>query len=208
MFRGEINNPVAIMIDDEELIQRISKKDPEAFEHFVKRYQSMVLNICYGLLGDYHQAEETAQDVFVQIFQKALSFRHESKVSTWVYRIAVNQSLNMIRREQKLRWMRKKSFTWVDEYQAEKIPTEPQKNEPTVLLEQKESIQNLRKVVNSLSNKQKTAFILNQFEGLSAEEISEILKVPLNTVEVRIHRAKRKLQSILTGQIKKNRSGK
>lgn len=193
------------MIDDEELIQRISKKDPEAFEQFVKRYQSKILNICYGLLGDYHQAEETAQDVFVQIFQKALSFRYESKVSTWVYRIAVNRSMNIIRREKKLKWIKKKDFTW--EYQSEKIPAVSQKNEPAALLEQKESIQNLRKAVDSLSDKQKTAFILNQFEGLSADEISEILKVPLNTVEVRIHRAKRKLQSILTGQIKKNRSG-
>jgi RNA polymerase sigma-70 factor, ECF subfamily len=191
------------MLDDEELIRRISDKDSEAFEQFVLRYQSKVLNICYGFLGDYQQAEEAAQDVFVQIFQKALSFRHESKVSTWIYRIAVNRSLNLIRHERKLKWIKKVGLNQLDEYQAEKIPFEHQNNEPPVLLERKETMQSLRKAIDRLSNKQKTAFILHQFEGLSIEEISEILNVSKNTVEVRIHRAKRKLQYILTGQIKK-----
>ncbi|MBN2245042.1 MAG: RNA polymerase sigma factor [Candidatus Aminicenantes bacterium] len=191
------------MLDDEELIRRISKKDSEAFEQFVLRYQSKVLNLCYGLLDDYQQAEEAAQDVFVQIFQKALTFRHESKVSSWVYRIAVNRSLNLIRHEKKLRWMKKAGFTQLDGYQTEKIPIEPYKDEPGALFEQKEAMQSLRKAIDNLSNKQKTVFILNQFEGLSIEEISEILKVSVNTVEVRIHRAKRKLRHILTGQIKK-----
>ena len=192
------------MIDDDELIQRISKKEQTAFEQLVKRYQSMVLNICYGLLGDYHQAEETAQDVFVQVYKKSGSFRHESKISTWIYRIAVNLSLNSIRRNKRLMWIKNIGFSPLDESQAEKIPIGVQIDEPAALLEQKESMQILRKAVNCLPEKQKTTFILNQFEGLSAEEISKILKVPLNTVEVRIHRAKRKLQSVLSHQIKKN----
>ena len=195
------------MIDDDELIQRIYKKDQKAFEQLVKRYQSMILNICYGLLGDYHQAEETAQDVFVQIYKKAGSFRHESKVSTWIYRIAVNLSLNSIRRDKRLRWIKNIDFSHLDESQAEKIPIGGWLNEPAALLEQKESKRILRSAVDHLPHKLKTAFVLNQFEGLSAEEISKILKVPLNTIEVRIHRAKRKLQSILIEQIKKNRSG-
>ena len=86
---------------------------------------------------------------------------------------------------------------------AEKIPIGGWLNEPAALLEQKESKRILRSAVDHLPHKLKTAFVLNQFEGLSAEEISKILKVPLNTIEVRIHRAKRKLQSILIEQIKK-----
>lgn len=192
------------MIDDDELIQRISKKEQTAFEQLVKRYQSMVLNICYGFIGDYHQAEETAQDVFVQIYKKAGSFRHESKVSTWIYRIAVNLSLNSIRRNKRLMWIKNIGFSPLDESQAEKIPIGVQIDEPAALLEQKESKRILRSAVDHLPHKQRTAFILNQFEGLSAEEISKILKVPINAVEVRIHRAKRKLQSVLSHQIKKN----
>lgn len=195
------------MIDDDELIHRVSKKDPVAFEQLVKRYQSMVLNICLRLLGDYHQAEETAQDVFVQIFQKASSFRHESKVSSWIYRIAVNRSLNMIRRNKRIRWMKNVGFPQLDKYSEEKIQFESKQNGPMILFERKEFRKILQKAVDRLPEKQKAAFILNQFEGLSAEEISEILKVSINNVEVRIHRAKRKLQSILTGQIEKNRSG-
>jgi len=195
------------MIDDDKLIHRISKKDPVAFEQLVKRYQSMVLNICRRLLGDYHQAEETAQDVFVQIFQKASSFRRKSKVSTWIYRIAVNRSLNMIRRNKRIRWMKDVGFSQLDKYSEEKIQFESKQNGPMELFERKEFRQILQKAVDRLPEKQKAAFILNQFEGLSAEEISEILKVSINNVEVRIYRAKRKLQSFLIDQIKKNRSG-
>lgn len=190
------------MLDDEELICRISEKDSEAFEQLVQRYKSMVLNICYGLLGDYHQAEEAAQDVFVQILQKACFFRHESKASTWIYRIAVNHSLNIIRRNKRLRWMKNMGLFKLDKYPEEKIPIESKGNQPMELLERKEFMRILNEAVDSLPEKQKTAFILNQFEGFTAEEISEILKVSINNVEVRIHRAKRKLQSILTHLIK------
>jgi len=192
------------MLDDEELICRIAENDSGAFEQLVQRYQSMVLNICYGLLGDYHQAEEAAQDVFVQIYKKAESFRHESKVSTWIYRIAVNLSLNLKRRDRITQWMKNIGFVRIDKYSPERIPFVSKQKNPMELLEQKESMQTLRKAVDRLPEKQKTAFILNQFEGFTAEEISEILEVSINTVEVRIHRAKRKLQGLLTHQIKKN----
>ena len=192
------------MLDDEELICRISKKDTEAFEHFVHRHQSMVLNICYGLLGDYQQAEEAAQDVFVQIFRKAQFFRHESKVSTWIYRIAVNRSLNILRRNKRIRWMKNVGFSQLDKYPQEKIPLESKQNGPMELFERKEFRQILQKAVDRLPEKQKTAFILNQFGGFSAGEISEILEVSINNVEIRIHRAKKKLQSILTHVIRQN----
>jgi len=190
------------MLSDEELVYRISKKDPKAFEQFVSRYQNQVLKICYSFLGDYHRAEDAAQDVFVQIYRKAQSFRSESKVFTWIYRMAVNSSLNIIRKEKRFQWMKKVDFSKSDQYPGEKIPSDSIKNEPEALLEKKERIKVLRKAVNRLPEKQRTAIILNKFEGFSAEEISEILGVSINTVEVRIHRAKRKLQSDLVSLFK------
>jgi len=103
--------------------------------------------------------------------------------------------------------MKNLGFSQLDKYSKQKIQFESKQNGPMILFERKEFRQILQKAVDRLPEKQKAAFILNQFEGLSAEEISEILKVSINNVEVRIHRAKRKLQSFLTDQIKKNRSG-
>jgi len=175
-------------LDDDELIQRISRKDLIAFQELVERYKSFVFNTCYNLIGSYQQAEEAAQDVFFQIYKSAGAFRHQSKMSTWIYRIAVNQSLNAIRSNKRSRWI--KSLTTLE-------TKESSGKEPDKLLEKKELKDLLRDAVDSLPEKQRTAFILNTYENLSPSAIAEILGISSNSVEVRIHRAKKNLQKKL-----------
>lgn len=182
-------------LDDNELIWKIAQKDRVAFQQLVERHKTFVYNTCYNLIGNYQQAEEAAQDVFFQICKSARSFRRKSKVSTWIYRIAVNRSLNIIRQNKRARWI--KSLT---DLEVEATDRE----EPSELFEQKELKDILKAAVDSLSEKQRTAFILNKYENLSSREISEILGIPKNTVEVRIHRAKINLQKKLASLIKKN----
>jgi RNA polymerase sigma-70 factor (ECF subfamily) len=175
-------------LDDDELIRKISHKDLTAFRKLVERHQAFVLHTCFNLIGGYQQAEETAQDVFLQVYQSAGSFRHQSKVSTWIYRIAANRSLNAVRSDKKSR--RIKSLTTLE-------IKESKGKEPGKLLEKKELRGLLRAAVNSLPEKQRTAFILNKYENLSPSEIAEILGISANSVEVRIHRAKKSLQKKL-----------
>ena len=180
-------------LDDDNLIQRISEKDLAAFQRLVERHKALVYNTCYSFIGNHQQAEETAQDVFFQIYKSASVFRHKSKVSTWIYRIAVNRSLNVIRHNKRSRWINNLIDPKTDVSGGE---------EPDKLLEKKEMKDFLRDAVDSLPEKQRTAFILNKYNNLSPKEIAEILGISTNSVEVRIHRAKlnlqKKLASLLT----------
>jgi RNA polymerase sigma-70 factor (ECF subfamily) len=180
-------------LDDDKLIQRIAEKDLTAFQQLVERHKAFVYNTCYNLIGNYQQAEETAQDVFFQVYKSASDFRHKSKVSTWLYRIAVNRSLNVIRHNKRSRWIKGLIDLETEAFEGE---------EPDKLLEKKEMKDLLRDAVDSLPEKQRTVFILNKYESLSSKEIAEILGISTNSVEVRIHRAKlnlqKKLASLLT----------
>jgi RNA polymerase sigma-70 factor (ECF subfamily) len=176
-------------LNDDELIRKISSKDLIALQRLVERHKVFVYNTCYNLIGDHQQAEETAQDVFLRVYKSAGAFRYKSKVSTWIYRIAVNRSLNVIRQNKRSRWL--KSLT--------ELETEaPEGEEPDKLLEKKELKSLLRDAVDSLPEKQRTVFILNKYENLSSREIADILGISTNSVEVRIHRAKINLQKKLS----------
>jgi len=176
-------------LDDDELIQKISQKDLIAFQQLVERHKVFVYNTCCNIIGNYQQAEETAQDVFLQVYKSAGAFRHHSKVSTWIYRIAVNRSLNVIRHNKKIRSIKSLAALEIKESGGK---------EPDKLLEKKELKVLLKAAVDSLPEKQRTAFILNKYENLSPSAIAEILGISTNSVEVRIHRAKIHLQKKLS----------
>lgn len=182
-------------LNDNELIRKISQRDLTAFQELVERHKTFVYNTCYKLIGNDQQAEEAAQDVFFQIYRSAGSFRHQSKVSTWIYRIAINRSLNIIRKNKKMRWIKSLTDMEVEASKGE---------EPGKILEQKELKYLLKIAVDSLPEKQRTVFILNKYENLTSSEIAEILGIPKNTVDVRIHRAKINLQKKLASSIRKN----
>ena len=173
---------------DDDLIQRISEKDLASFQILVERHKALVYNTCYNFIGNHQQAEETAQDVFFQIYKSASAFRHKSKVSSWIYRIAVNRSLNVIRHNK-----RSRRITSLIALEIERSGAE----EPGKLLEKKELKNLLKAAVDSLPDKLRTVFILNKHENLSPGEIADILDISINSVEVRIHRAKSKLQKKL-----------
>lgn len=173
--------------NDYELIQKVAQKDLEAFQKLVHRYKRMVINVCFRLTGDRENAEDVAQEVFFRVYQKAKTFRGRSRLSTWIYRIAVNLSLNYNRRQ--------------NNFLQEKYPS-AHFNSPDTILENKEDRQLIKKALDSLPEKQRTAFILHHWEGLSYQEIAGILKSSLSAIESRIHRAKRSLKDALLFMMK------
>jgi RNA polymerase sigma-70 factor (ECF subfamily) len=190
-------------LDDEALIQRISNEDVVAFKELVDRYQASVFNICLGIIGDHHQAEEAAQDTFYQIYRSIGSFRGESKFSTWIYRIAVNLSRNLIRKNKRYRWVKSLDSLWHEEIGEEEIALATSPDDPERHLEKKERKALIESAVASLPEKQRIAFILNKYEDLTSREISEVLGISINSVEARIHRAKLRLQKRLVSVLKK-----
>ena len=189
-------------MNDEELVQKIIDRDHRAFKGLVDQYQHLVINTCYHLIGNRQDAEDVAQEVFFQVYKSAKKFRQEAKLSTWLYRIAVNRSLNLIRDKKRSGWLRSLSSLLEGERQRVADVPASDSDRPDVALEKKERNVMLQKAIDSLPEKQKAAFVLHKYEGLSYQEIAGILQHSLSSVESLIHRAKLNLQKKLVHYLK------
>jgi len=182
------------------LIQKVAAGDEDAFCDVVRTNRNMVINVCYSLLNDREKAEETAQDVFLQIYKKAGEFQGKSKLSTWIYRIAVNHAISARRRDR----LSKKSEIIQQKVSADLVYLEASKaDSPDSRLEAKEIRKIFHNALDSLPEKQRSVIILHKMEGLSSKEIAQILNISLSSAEARIHRAKinlkKKLSHLLSG---------
>lgn len=182
-------------MNERELIALLKKKDRDAFKTIVETWQEMVYNTALGILQNEEDAEDTAQEVFIQVFESIGSFKEESKFSTWVYRITVSKAMDHIRKKK-----RKKRFAFIQSlYGKEDGPMiePPDFFHPGVSIENKENATALFKAINQLSENQKTAFVLSRMEGLSYREIGEIMNLSDSAVDALLQRAKKKLQEAL-----------
>ncbi|MCB9014447.1 MAG: RNA polymerase sigma factor [Lentimicrobiaceae bacterium] len=183
---------------DIELLNGIAKGDPLAGRIFVDRYQLQVYNVCYSFLHNSHDAEDLAQEVFIEAIRNASKFRGDAKLSTWLYRIATNRSLNFIRDNRKRRFrIEIDALFGLSGNDVPKTGVE----EPSVsddALEQNEQKNILAKAIASLPLNQRTAFTLNRLDDLSYAEIAEIMEVSLSAVESMIHRARLNLRKKLS----------
>lgn len=182
------------------LIQKVAAGDEDAFCDVVRTNRNMVINVCCSLLNDREKAEETAQDVFLQIYKKAGEFQGKSKLSTWIYRIAVNHAISARRRDR----LSKKSEIIQQKVSADLVYLEASKaDSPDSRLEAKEIRKIFHNALDSLPEKQRSVIILHKMEGLSSKEIAQILNISLSSAEARIHRAKinlkKKLSHLLSG---------
>jgi RNA polymerase sigma factor (sigma-70 family) len=182
-------------LDEFVLIERLKQGDDEAFRQIVETWKDMVYNTVIGMLQNQEDAEDVTQEVFIQVFESISDFRSESKFSTWLYRIAVRKSLDHLRKKK-----RKKRVAYVQSLfgiNNEMLIDKPDFNHPGIVLDNKESAAVLFQALEQLPEKQKVAFILNKVEGLSYQEIAEVLKTTLSSVESLLHRAKNNLRKLL-----------
>lgn len=151
------------------------------------RYKNNVYNTVLGYVQNKESAEEVTQDVFLSIFQNADSFVGEAKVSTWVYRIAVNKALNYLDKQAR----RPTSDFEVEDYHRIDF------NHPGVQLENQEKARYLFAAINTLAALQKTAFILSYVEGLPQKHVADIMQSSVKSVESLLQRAKANLRKEL-----------
>lgn len=148
-----------------------------------------------GYLQNTEDAEEVTQDVFVEIYRSAGTFKGKSSPGTWIYRIAINKSLDFIKHKK-----RRKRFAFLgslfDDEGAVKHDA-PDFHHPGVLLENKEKAAMLFRATSRLPDHQKTAFLLSKVEGLSYAEIAEVMDTSVSAVESLIFRARQNLQKEL-----------
>ena len=181
---------------DQELITGILKRDKQVIQFFVSKYHRQIIKTAFHLLQNMDDAEDLAQDVCIEILDSAASFKGTSSLSTWIYRITVNKSINFIRKNKRKQLVRHfESFFRKGEGNVNSTVKEPSEHDNT--LENNERRQILEKAVNSLPENQKTAFILSKYEELSYKEITEIMNLSLASVESLLQRAKKNLQKKL-----------
>ncbi|HTO92759.1 MAG TPA: sigma-70 family RNA polymerase sigma factor [Bacteroidota bacterium] len=176
-------------------IQQVLEGDQSAFRAIVERYQDRVYGTCLNMLQDREDAEDIAQEVFLEVYNSLRSFRREAKLSTWIYRIAVTKSLDLIRRRK-----RKKRFAHVQSLfapHAEEPAGEAQEAHPDVRLEEEERGRILMRHIDRLPESQRAALLMFTSDGLSYQEISDVLRTTVPAVESLIFRARRTLRKRL-----------
>lgn len=180
---------------EQELIQRLKEGDETAFKYLVDSYKDRVYNTAIGIVQNAEDAEDVTQEVFIQVYRSIHNFKGESKLSTWLYRIATTRALDLLRSRKS-----KKRFGLLQRLfgdENEPVFELPDFNHPGVALDRKENAARLFKAINQLPENQKVAFTLHKIEDLSYQEISEIMKTSLPAVESLMHRAKQNLKKIL-----------
>ena len=183
-------------MNDKEWIKELKNGNPAAFKKLVGHHRKKVLNTCYRFLNSREDAEEIAQEVFIEVYKSISRFREEAALSTWIYRIAVTKSLDYLR---KLK--RKKRFDYGKkingfEKEVEHIPAPPGTN-PEVELEEQERFGILREAMESLAENQRIALTLSKYDGFSHKEIADIMGITVSAIEALIHRAKKNLKKKL-----------
>ena len=180
-------------MSDKELAERIKKGDMVAFDELVNLYAKKIINMSYSLLYDAEEAQDAAQEVFIKIYKNINSFRGESSVSTWIYRITRNVCCDILRKRKNT------NVISLDFEDKEGHKNEPQDLSPTPseVAEKNERDEFLRKSIASLDEVYKTVITLYDIEGLSYEEIAEVMKCPVGTVKSRIYRARDALRKLL-----------
>lgn len=176
-------------MEEKQIIEHLKNGDEFIYKYVYDLYTRMVYNVCVRMLGNKEEAEDLTQDVFVKVFNSINNFREDSKLSTWIYRIAVNISINKLRRKKVI------NFLSLDFWEDEKGEKEMADNSPSPenILEKSELQQIVQEAINSLPAKQKSAIILSRYEELSYKEISRIMELGLSAVESLIFRAKENL---------------
>ncbi len=186
--------------DEAALIERCLEGDDSAFDELVQRYQDMVFNLSYRLLGSYDESADMTQEVFLQIYRKLGSFRRDASLRTWIYRIVINRAKNRQRW-----WMRRiGEMTAMSLDEAEANPTcelialeDALATAPDKALERKEESQLLMHAIEQLPFSHRTVLLLKEIEGLSYDEIAATLNLPLGTVKSRLARARKSLRDKL-----------
>jgi RNA polymerase sigma-70 factor (ECF subfamily) len=189
-------------MNDKDLVKNICEGDENSFRLLVEKYQDNVFRTCYGFLKNFEDSEDLTQEVFIKVFHKIHDFRGDSEFSTWLYRISVNMSINVLRQNK-----RRKLFENIENIIFFSGKNN-QNNLTDVSVEEKYEKKQYENAINAaideLLPNQKTAFVLHKYDDLSQIEIAEIMKTSVSAVESLIHRAKQNLQQKLISVYREN----
>jgi RNA polymerase sigma-70 factor (ECF subfamily) len=181
---------------DQELIEGILRHEHKAFEFLVGRYQKQVIKTAYYFIGDLAEAEDLSQEIFMEVIDSIGKFKGRSSLSTWLYRITVNRSLNVVNRNKRRAiFSRLETLLKSRPETAAFLDQEPASEKDS--LEEKERSAVLYRTIAGLPENQRIAFTLHKFEQVPYCEIARIMEISLSAVESLMHRARLNLQKKL-----------
>lgn len=175
----------------EQLLQQLKIGDDKAFSELFEEYRYQIIKLCYGFVRNQEDAEDLTQEVFIEIYRSITNFRGDSKLSTWIYRIAVTKSLNKVKKN-KFNQLLSSLENIFDHSKMNHVA------DPNQLLQSKESAKILQQSIDKLAENQRIAFVLHHYDGYAYQQISEIMNCSLSSVESLIHRAKVNLEKKLS----------
>lgn len=173
---------------DQRLVERVQKGDKRAFDLLVKKYQHKIIALIGRYVHDHHEQQDVAQDAFIKAYRAINNFRAESAFYTWMYRIAINTAKNHL-----VHRGRRPPGTDVDVVDAEnfsQVARMRDSDSPEANLMRDELEERIFAAIDKLPDDLKTAISLREFEGLSYEDIAEVMQCPVGTVRSRIFRAR------------------
>jgi len=179
-------------------LDALRQRDKQAFAQLVDQHSDQIYRVALKMLGNEQDAEDILQETFIKALNNIEGFEGRSKLSTWLYRIAVNESLMLIRR-------RKAHLTSIDaDYENDDGSSEPRQIIDWCCLPEKELLNSetrhhIHEAIGELSSANRVVFLLRDMEGLSTRETAEVLEISESAVKVRLMRARMQLREDLTG---------
>ncbi len=177
----------------QDIILKAADGDLDAFEMIFRFYSNYVFNVALRTAQSREDAEEITQEVFMTVYRKLESFRYQSSLKTWIYRITVNMTLNYLKKEAK---HKNKAVEYDENFEPQEV-----KNDVKALTEKEYKDCLIERLLNYLTPEQKICIVLRNVEGLSYEEIAQSLKIDINAVRSRLKRAREKLLSLKKEEI-------
>jgi len=192
-----------MQLDDQSFLSLAQKNKERAFSYLVETYSGLVFSACLNTVRNKEDAEDVTQEVFTAAFLSLEKFEGKSKLSTWLYSIALNKSKEFLR--SKTRKKRFGIFTVLEKEDSHIVPEGTiNRDHPGVQLENKERAEVFFKALDQLAENQKTAYTLHKVEGVSYTEIAEIMETSVSSVESLIFRAKKRLKELLSDYYERN----
>lgn len=182
---------MAAMTNPEErlLIERCKQGDRAAFDTLIRNYEKRVYNLAYRLSGHYDEAQDISIDAFMRVFQAIRLFRGEANFSTWLFRIVTNVYLDRRKRQQNKQHLSLEEYIELEENSVSRQIEDPNPT-PNAIAENQERSEALQSAIACLPDYQRAMIVLYHKEGLSYEEIADVLSLPIGTVKSRLNRAR------------------